>query len=561
MSGMQWTVRALVALGVAASGTSCASPPPAQPIAPPPWQPMAPPPAQPMAATPPVDTSIGALVNHCVNAGLDDRRRSELVRLLAQTRDPRAEPCFIKVLRDYRMDATEEDVRWAARAIRVLKPKGAAEPLFEVFLKLRASRPGGTMIYRDVHDALVELPEPAWEGQLIALVNRPIDDRKDFAALKDEMFWQITAAELLAILKSTHGVKPLIRAILTPNKVELGNTALNALIRIGKPSIGPAMALLKNEDRELAEYSKFEMLKAAPPGPDGKAPASAQREAETAHIGTASAILAAIGREEATTPLIEAAAKANEMTRVLIARDFVNLPASPALVKAFRSTYEKTPLSLTAPLIGSAREALLDRAPYFFDPSLTPWIVKTAMQAKGDPEDVDAIRVASLASAMKIMTHDQVPLVDTLHDSKSTDLEGHPSFTGKSVAKEYKLCKDLLAACTDNVGCYLGRLAEPDAHASDTVMTGIKAISMIGILGTPEVKAKLIELMPRLTNGDVRGITGVVLDRLFPRGDPTLAAALQKLVDDAEASKEPGRKQTNASFKQVIYRLNARAQQ
>ena len=172
MSGMQWTVRALVALGVAASGTSCASPPPAQPIVPPPWQPMAPPPAQPMAATPPVDTSIGALVNQCVNAGLDDRRRSELVRLLAQTRDPRAEPCFIKVLRDYRMDATEEDVRWAARAIRVLKPKGAAEPLFEVFLKLRASRPGGTMIHRDVHDALVELPEPAWEGQLIALMPR-----------------------------------------------------------------------------------------------------------------------------------------------------------------------------------------------------------------------------------------------------------------------------------------------------------------------------------------------------------------------------------------------------
>lgn len=133
--------------------------------------------------------------------------------------------------------------------------------------------------------------------------------------------------------------------------------------------------------------------------------------------------------------------------------------------------------------------------------------------------------------------------------------------TGKSVAREYKLCKDLLAACTDKVACYLGRLAEPDAHASDTVMTGIKAIYMIGILGTPEVKAKLIELMPKLTNDDVRGVAGVVIDRLSPRGDPAIAAALQKLVDDAAASKDPARKQATASFKQVIYRLNARAQQ
>jgi hypothetical protein len=75
------------------------------------------------------------------------------------------------------------------------------------------------------------------------------------------MFWQITAAELLGAIKSQAGVKPLIKAILSPMKVELGNTALNALIKIGKPSIAPTLALLKGEDKELLDYSKGETLK------------------------------------------------------------------------------------------------------------------------------------------------------------------------------------------------------------------------------------------------------------------------------------------------------------
>lgn len=555
-----------------------------------------------------LDTIIEPLSSQCVNSDLDDRTRSNLVKFLSDARDPRAEPCFIKVLKDYKVDATEEDVRWTARAVGSLKLKGAAGPLFEVFVKLRTSKPKADAIYRDVHDALLELADPAWEAQLITLVSRPINDRKDGTILKDEMFWQITAAELLGILKSTNGVKPLIKAILSPNKVELGNTALNALIKIGKPSIAPTMALLKNEDKDLAEYSKLETLKATPPGSDGKVPASATKAAENAHIGTAASILAAIGREEATTTLIEAAEKADDVTRVIITRDFINLPSTPALVKSFQTTYEKTPLSLTAPLIGGAREALLDRASVFFDSSFTPWIVKTAMEAKGEPGDIDPIRVASLASAMKIMTVEQVSLVDGLYNLKSTGADGKPSFIGKSFLKEpvkpkegetvkpedatkvcsadtecdankglfciarqsgtekvcqvpgeYKLCKDLLAACTDKVECYLAKLAEPETHRKETIMTGIKAIYMVGILGTPEVKTKLIELMPKLTNGDVRGLAGVVIDRFSPKGDPAIAAALQKIVDEAEASKDSNKKAANSSFKQVIYRLNARA--
>ena len=560
------------------------------------------------AVKPLLDTIIEPLTAQCVTGDLDDRTRANLVKFLSDARDPRAEACFAKVLKEYKVDGTEEDVRWASRAVGSLKLKGAAAPLFEVFTKLRTSKPKADAIYRDVHDAVLEISDPAWESQLIALVNRPINDRKDGAVLKDEMFWQLTAAEILGNLKSTAAVKPLIKAILSPNKVELGNTALNALIKIGKPSIAPTLALLKNEDKELAEYSKLETLKSVPPGADGKVPPAAQKAAETAHIGTAASILAAIGREEATAPLIEITEKADEVTRVIIARDFINLPSSPTLVKAFQSVYEKTPLSLTAPLIGGAREALLDRASVFFDASFTPWLVKTAMEAKGEASDVDPTRVASLAAAMKIMTPDQVPLVDTLYNTKSTGADGKPSFIGKSFLKEppkpkegeavkpedspkscsadtdcdgskglvclarvnetakicqvpgeYQLCKDLLAACGDKVECYLAKLAEPTTYRKETIMTGIKAIYMVGILGTPDVRAKLIDLMPKILNDDVRGLAGVVIDRFSPQGDAAIAASLQKIVDEAERSKDASKKAASASFKQVVYRLNARA--
>jgi hypothetical protein len=64
---------------------------------------------------------------------------------------------------------------------------------------------------------------------------------------------------------------------------------------------------------------------------------------------------------------------------------------------------------------------------------------------------------------------------------------------------------------------------------------------MVGVLGGPEVRQKLVEIMPKLTSTEVRGLAGVVIDHFSPRGDPTIAASLQKIVDECEASKDASR--------------------
>jgi hypothetical protein len=372
--------------------------------------------------------------------------------------------------------------------------------------------------------------------------------------LKDEMFWQITAAELLGETKAANAVKPLLKVVLSPMKVEAGNTALNALIKIGKPAIAPTVALIRGEDKDLVDYSKLENIKAN--APNGKPSEAAQKAAESAHVGTAASILAAIGREEATAPLLEVLGKAtDDVTRVLIARELVNLPPSADVTKAFQDAYEKTPASLSTPILGGAREALLDKASWFFDASFVPWLAKTAKDAKGEAQDVDAARQATLIAMLKLAKPDQIALVDELAGTRTAD-----STVGKAFEKEIKTTKDLVSACGDKVECYLAKLAEPASQAKETKFQGIKSVHMVGVLGGADARGKLVELMPKLTSAETRGLAGVVIDRFSPKGDAAIAKALQKIVDDAEASKDGDKKAISSSLKQVIYRLNARAQ-
>lgn len=510
---------------------------------------------------------VPPLTERCAagSADLDDKTRVKLVKLLADARDPKAEACYVKVLKDWKQDSKEAEtnVHWVARAVGAMKLKAAAGPLMDVFTNLRVSKlKQEGELYRDVHDAMLAILDPAWETGLIERLSHPIRDRKDVATFRDEVYWQATAAELLGHLKSEKAAKPLIKVVLSPMKADIAPTAINALIKIGKPAVAPAIALLKSQDKELMDYSKDENLKAAA-GPDGKVPEAAQKAAATAHIGAAAIILATIGREEAGPALMSALDsldKSDDLSRAVIARELVKLPKTPDIVKTFEAVYEKTPPSLSIPPGNGAREALLESAGYFFDASLVPWIVKTAIDLKGEAEDVDSIRGSSLQTALKLMTADQAGDVEKLFSVKAAGPDGKPTTLGKAYEKENKITKDLLAACGSKVDCYFDKLVSPAAQAQDTQFMGIKAAYMIGIYGGAGARQKLVDVMPKLSNAALRFIAVQIIDHFSPKGDPKIAEELQKIVDAGEASKDANRMAGNAPFKTVIYRLHARAQ-
>lgn len=493
-------------------------------------------------------TIIEPMTQRCVAGEMDDRTNSKLIKFLADSRDPKAEPCFIKVLKEYKPDATEDDLRAVSRAVGSMKMKSAAGALMEAFTKLRASKPKAQGTYRDVYEAMVALSDPSWEAQLITLLGHAVDE-KDKNLQNDEMFWQQTGAVVLGNLKSANAVKPLIKMLLAPPKQGGHIDAILALVKIGKPAIATTVSLLKGEEKDLVDYSKGEALKAA------AGDKNAEKAASTAYVATAALILATIGREETAAPLIEALAKSEDnVAKAIMARELTKLPRSPQVIQAFQATVEKLPLSLSIPNSrGGAREVLLDKSADFYDASIIPWSLKTLKDMKGTDEEVAPIREAAFSGMMKVMKQDQIKLVEEVAAMKSGD-----GTVGKGFAKEFTAAKDLLGTCGDKIDCYLGKISAPVTDA--TQFAAIKSAYMIGVLGDASSAKKIADLLPKMSHPAVRFASITALDSLLPKGDPAVAGQLQKMVDEAVDKKDQEKMKLNSPLKTVIYRLNARAQ-
>lgn len=503
------------------------------------------------------EADIPPTVAACAAGELDDATVSAVVLRLGSAGDRRGEPCFLKALKDYKPDATEEAVAAAARAVVSMELKSASEALFEAFQKIHASETKARSASLAVHAAMVMLHDPAWEEKLIAVLDRPID-RKAPAALTDEMFWQTTAAECLGLIKSEKAVRSLIKVTLSPLKAAAQLTAVLALVGIGKPAIAPTIAVLRGQDQDLLVYSMTENVQAtdANTRPD-VAP-------EAWHIGAASQILATMGRPETTTPLLEALGKLDNaklegaQSRATIALTLTKVPRTPEVVKVFKDAFERAPAGLSLPGTSlSAREALIEASPLFFDATLVPWIVKVTTKLTSEEMAIALVRRAALGASLKLALPNQMRIVNALYNYPAT-IDGKKTTVGKDLEAEYKLTTELLASCGTNVDCYINRLDDPASQDEATEFIGIKSAHMIGVLGSAAVKPKLLDAIPKITNGAIRDLAATLVDFFSPKGDADAADALQKIVDEAEAARDKNAILLNASLRSVIYRINAR---
>jgi HEAT repeat protein len=495
-----------------------------------------------------LEAIVGPMTERCVKGEMDERTTTKLVKALSDMRDTRAEACFVKVLKEYKPDSTEEDLRSVCRAVGAMKLKSAAGPLMEAFSKLHASKPKAQTVYRDVYDSMVALSDPSWEPQLITMLGHAVDP-KDKRALTDEMFWQQTATVILGNLKAAGAVKPLIKMLLAPPKAAAHIDAILALVKIGKPSIAPTVALLKGEDTDLVDFSKGEALKAA--GGDK----GAEKAAATAHVGAAALILATIGRDETAQPLIDAIGSTkDDVAKAIMARELTKIPKSPKVITAFEETVDKLPIALSIPNSrGGAREVLLDKAADFYDAGVLPWVLKSLKSMKGDEADLAPIREAAYAGMLKVVKADQLKILDEIGAMKSGDHN-----VAKGFDKEYKQAKELLDTCGDKVDCYVDRISKP--VTDKTQFGSIKAAYMIGVLGDAAAAKKIVDLLPKMSHPAVRFASITAVDSLLPKGDAAIATELQKMIDDAVEKKDQAKMRLNAPIKTVLYRMNARAQ-
>lgn len=512
-----------------------------------------------------LDQIVPPLTKVALSGDLDKRTQGKLLSFLADTRDKRATPALVAALEAYkpddkRPDQFDSDMGDVVRAVGKMEVEEAKKPLLELFLRLQASWPTASykQFYLVLHNTLLELNDKSWESRLIAQLNRPINSLKDIKNLKNEVYWQTTAAKLLGEQHSEKAVRPLIKVVLSPLKADVAKTAVSALIKIGKPAIDQAVKLLNGEDEELMKYSEEENLKSVKDR-GGKIDKNAKKAAEIAHIGAAAIIVGTIGRKEGIQPMLQAIEKGNDLTKAIIARELPKLPASQEVTDAFKKVYDETPLMLTIPPGFPAREALLEAAGNFFDASLAPWLVEEALSLKGEEADTAPVQDATLATAMKLAKEKHLDQLEKLAAVKVT----YPQKTtiGKAYEKELKMTKEVLEACSGKgVECWLAKLVEIESQQDKTQFKGIKSAYMIGVLGDEAVRAKIVESLPLVTNAAVRFVTVSVLDRLSPNGDKELADQLQEIVDANIKSRDKEKIQADAPLNTIIHRLRARAQ-
>jgi hypothetical protein len=299
-------------------------------------------------------------------ATLDARTRVWIIEQLALLADPRSEPAVKKALVEFAHRPTPEkdelDVKWAALAAVELRLQSLAEPMLQAFVRFRASTLAGGRIYRDFSESMVALSDPSWVSRMESMLepemtiprSRQQEDLLD--AYRDQLFWQVTAAEVLGHIARPESVRPLFRVMLDPQKADVHATAVLALVKIGKPTIDVAVEVLRGQAQDLVNFHARAVRKSGPTAPR--------------HVEIAALVLGVTGRHEATAALVAALKdRLNPEQRLAIARTLTQVPSTRESLQAFRDVFEHTPPDrLLAEQ--AALPVLAERAGEFFDPKL-----------------------------------------------------------------------------------------------------------------------------------------------------------------------------------------------
>ncbi|MEM1030944.1 MAG: hypothetical protein AAGN82_11375 [Myxococcota bacterium] len=447
--------------------------------------------------------------------------------------------------------------------------------------------------------------------------------KKFARAAQDQFYWQLTAAEVLGALESKKAVTPLLKMILTPFKAPAHNDALIALIRIGKPSLDAAVELMQSKNKDLIEYAKTEQLRALEDqdkrAKEAKAKNKQDEEAAKAYRKIAVMVVGNIGTLGAVDPMLAMLDTEDKGIKTTVATQLHLLPQEEKTVTRFKETYDAFSMSDKTPDGDYPKFAMLGVADAFMNRSLHDHILDSAFQQKGEKGDIQGGYLSIFEYGVKGARAEQWPTLDKLladqpeikvkkpadkfviKDAKAKKeetvtaqqlvdkilaLEINPGTLGRPEGKKDAkmkpladlgveavntalfradylragvVAKKVLDECKEDVGCYMTKIDSPEASKAETAMIGTKSIAMIGMYGGDEVKMQLVEKLPKVKSPVVRSMIGTILLAKSPKGDQAVAKKLHEMYDAANESRDADRIKRIAAFKQIIYRLEARA--
>jgi hypothetical protein len=483
-----------------------------------------------------LDQIVDPLAKQYTAGNLDDKTRKDLIKVLADMRDPRADPALAKAFNEYEPGKNDEDVKYAAQAVKgmaeagTLSDQSLIDALWSCFAKFQASKAKSINLVTDLHDAVLAVKSPSYGPKCVERISVPVDPKIVEQNRDQIQFWQLTSIQVIKELKFTPAARPLVTLLLTQSKRDLFATASSALMSMPKEAEPLLIAALQGSDPDFAKLES---------GWD-------QKSWEMIIADALSALGRPAGRDAALAAL---AAADNDANRAALAMTLYRYPTDPRIVPAFLDAFRKIPDGADNALIGgNPHVPLVLEVPNFYDPPLTDWLLKEIATAKGDEKDATALN--GLASAMKIMAPNQVAAV-----TAAVARDGTPRET-----EMLKHASQVVQKCGQDAGCYVKFLDETIPSSPPTAdMGAVKAAYMAGVYGTAATKQALIDHIDKVKDANARQAIVEALLHLAPQGDLAAATALDKIVDADKASGNSTVLRGDDSVAKVALMLRARA--
>jgi hypothetical protein len=492
-----------------------------------------------------LDMMVEPLTKTYVAGGLDDKTRVDLIRLLADTRDPRTQPALAKALKDFEPGKTDDDARAACEAINSMAKagvkfdQGTIDELWNVFTRFRPSKAKSERLLHAIHDAVVTVHDPSYgdkaADKLKAAVTPDVDSKMD-----QIQWWQLTSIQVISELKYTKAIKPLVLVLLTPTKQDLNATTRTCLLK-------------------MAPAAEPELVKAIKGGdPDYLAAGAAYKD--KANLAIVADTLALISRPAGRDAIVATLATADTDTTLTgLAQALVQFPEIPTIEPAFQTAYGKLKWTASVELLGdiNPKAALAQASANFYDPAMTDWLAREVASA---PDATS--KILPLEAAIKVMPPDKKGLVGAALDKAKGSLGDDLYGSYKSM---FDLASQALDKCTQNVGCYLSMLDEPIPSSPPTAYwKAVKATWMAVAYSTTEstwagTRADLLKRVDKVKGAQARLAIVEAIDELAPKGDTAAADALDKIVASDTKTGDRNLLLGDDAVVKVALRLRARA--
>jgi hypothetical protein len=491
-----------------------------------------------------LDTIIDPLTKQYTAGNLDDKTRTDLIKFLAETHDPRTQPALAKALKDFEMGKTDDEVRVSCESINAMAKAGVKldkiviDPLWDVFAKFQLSKAQSQRLYQSLHDAVVNVHDESYGDKAIAklkgvVIPDSVDSQKDQIS-----WWQLTSIQIISELKYKPAVKQLVIVLLTPTKVDLNATTRTALLKMPKDAEPELIKALNGEDPDYV-----------------KAGEAFKDKANLAIVADALALISRPGGRDAILAALPGASTDTE--KYAFAQALVQFPSDPRVEPAFLAVYNKLSWNASVEMLGqlSPRPALAQASASLYDPSLTDWLVKETAAA---PDATS--KLLTIESALKLMPPNKKSDVSAALQKAKAIL---PNDVFQASKQMVDYAGQALDKCGTTTSCYIGVLDEPIPSSPTTAnWRAVKSAWMAVIYGqssADSTRAELLKRVDKVKDASARLAVVEAIDKLAPKGDTAAADALDKIVASDQKSGDKNVLMADDSVVKIALRLRARA--